>query len=103
MKPAILHVIHRNPYGDVRIMAVTTVKARRYYGRDDHGEPTNCAARDAVATLPTGERAQAVLDKVREMEKTRRERNAVASKACSAAYRANDEWFADELKRTLAT
>ncbi len=53
MKPAIMHLVVRDTYSDgLRIMAVTTAKARRYWGRDIATEtPMNVSAGQVVATF----------------------------------------------------
>lgn len=66
MKPALFHCVVSSPYGAaMRVMAVTSTKGSRHWGRDvSTEEPTNFRGSDVAATLtgPDGEaKAKALL------------------------------------------
>lgn len=100
MKPAIMHLVVRDTYSDgLRIMAVTTAKARRYWGRDVGTDtPMNAGAGQVVATFagPDGAaKAAAVRPELARLTKALMEEyraadraNAITRRVALAAYSA---------------
>lgn len=107
MKPALMHCIVDGLYGSKpRIVAVTTAKAQRYWGRDLATDaPTNFRASDLFATFtgPDGEaRARALVEPV---QRLRAECNAAELRAYGEYRRlsfAARQAFRDGVKALVA-
>lgn len=103
MKPVIMHLVVRDTYGlGLRIMAVTTAKARRYWGRDAATEtPMNVSARQVLATFtgPEGEaKAHALREPLARLSDTLRAANKAAYEIEVAARRKAQREFDEALK-----
>jgi cytochrome P450 len=107
MKPAIMHLVVRDTYSDgLRIMAVTTAKARRFWGRDVSSEvPMNVSAGQVLATFtgPEGEaKAKAIRPAIEALNKVLRAKNRVALEAEREARRKAQEEFDAAVKAEVA-
>lgn len=104
MKPAIMHLVVRDTlFPDrLRTMAVTTVKARRYWGRDITTETAmNVSAWQVLATFtgPDGDaKAKAICEPIERLNKVLRERNRAAYKAYETAKQEAQREFDAALK-----
>ena len=107
MKPAIMHLVVRDTYSDgLRIMAVTTAKARRFWGRDVSSEvPMNVSAGQVLATFtgPEGEaKAKAIRPAIEELNKVLRTKNRLADAANRDMRRAAQTEFDEAVKAEVA-
>lgn len=107
MKPAIMHLVVRDTYGfGLCIMAVTTAKARRYWGRDIATEaPLNVSAGQVLATFtgPEGEaKAKALVEPITRLEGIRRAKCIAASNAEAKTRREAQEEFDAAVKAEIA-
>lgn len=106
MKPAIMHLVVRDTYGSgLRIMAVTTAKARRYWGRDISSEtPMNVSAGQVLATFtgPESEaKAKAIREPIDALNKALRTKNRVAQQVERDARRKAQEEFDAAVKAEI--
>ena len=98
MKPAIMHCVVNDVYGsDLRLMAVTTAKARRYWGRDVETEtPMNVRASDVYATFtgPEGEaKARSLVEPIKKARSIRHTKERAAYKLYDDTRRAANAEF----------
>lgn len=106
MKPAILHCVTREPYGSrMRIMAVTTAKARRYWGRDVETEtPMNVTTSEVYATFtgPDAEaKARAVVEPIQKLHEIRSKKDRDAYHVYDGVRRAAETEFGTAVKALI--
>lgn len=103
MKPAIHYTIRRGPYfSDFNVMAVTSERGTKCWGRDHRGDSTHARQADCHGRFATRDQAEKAINAIREIWKLHSGLDAKADRERAARHKTRDAEIKAAIERATS-